>query len=112
MKINGNKHVEEVKTTNVNDFEEAEEIFFNTVENVEKAILHSVESLLHDEVDVLFGIDHGASLHKHDDSTPKVSKKKGTQKKVVMDVNMKTGKESNKFDLSHVLEESTDIMFE
>ena len=82
------KNVKEVKSvSSKTDFDHAEENIFNKVENVEKAVLNAASSLLHDEVDVLFGCDHGASLHPH---KPVHTKK---DKKVVKNVSMKTTKE-------------------
>ncbi len=47
------------------DFERAEGKFFHAVENIEKKAINVAHSLIHDEVDVLFGKDHG---HHHDEN--------------------------------------------
>lgn len=106
-----NKKIKEVKHTAImNDLDQAEETFFNKIENMEKSILHSAESLIHDEVDVLFGVNHGASLHKSESSA---------KTKVVKDVNMKKRggskvvvDDANKFNYSHFLHATTDLMLE
>ncbi len=105
-----NKKIKEVKDTTItNDLDQAEERFFNEIENMEKSLLHSAETLIHDEVDVLFGINHGAALHKSESSA---------KTKAVKDVNMKRGgskvvvDEGNKFNYSHFLHATTDFMLE
>lgn len=46
------------------DFDRAEKDIFMSVENAEKAVLKAASNLIHDEVDVLFGADHGSSIHR------------------------------------------------
>jgi len=51
------------KLTNSQDnFGRAKDNLFHTIEEVEKKAIHIAENLVHDEVDVLFGKDHGHSL--------------------------------------------------
>lgn len=51
------------KLTNSQDnFGRAKDNLFHTIEEVEKKAVHIAENLVQDEVDVLFGKDHGHSL--------------------------------------------------
>eukprot|EP01083_Nonionella_stella_P051013 135479_1 len=43
----------------MDDFDKAEEGFFHAVENIERNAVNMARNLVHDEVDVLFGKDHG-----------------------------------------------------
>lgn len=64
----------------LDDFEEAEQHFFDAVERAEKKVLNVAANLMHDEVDILFGKDHGHPIHDaHDD--PKEGKEKGVVEK-------------------------------
>ncbi len=59
---------------------------------MEKAVLNTASGLIHDEVDVLFGQDHGASLRPESISR----KEEGTSKKKTNDVkNVKDVKNYN-----------------
>ena len=52
----------------LDDFEVAEQHFFDVVERAEKKVLNVAANLMHDEVDILFGKDHGHPIHDvHDD---------------------------------------------
>mmetsp|Transcript_17331 Transcript_17331/g.21179 ORF Transcript_17331/g.21179 Transcript_17331/m.21179 type:complete len:161 (+) Transcript_17331:132-614(+) len=82
-----NKKMNEVKVvSNTDDFDRAEQTFFDIVENTERAVLKTAESLIHDEVNVLFGKDHGHSLHlpminpKKQNSTTKKKNEKAMEK--------------------------------
>ena len=59
------KKVQEASTKVIrsDDYETAEEKIFHLVENVEKKAVGVAENLLHDEVDFLFGKDHGHAIH-------------------------------------------------
>ena len=59
----------------IDDFDRAEKSIFDKVEFVEKVALNSAINLIHDEVQVLFGKDHGGSLHHHDEVQVQVPKK-------------------------------------
>ena len=54
-------------SVNVNDdagdYEAAEEKIFRAIENVERKIVDTAEHLVLDEVDILFGKDHGHAIH-------------------------------------------------
>eukprot|EP01083_Nonionella_stella_P142897 442953_1 len=43
----------------MDDCDKAEEGFFHAVENIERNAVNTARKLVHDEVDVLFGKDHG-----------------------------------------------------
>ncbi len=45
------------------DFDAAEENIFRAVENVERKVINFAESMVRDEVDILFGKDHGHPIH-------------------------------------------------
>jgi hypothetical protein len=45
------------------DSEEAEQHFFDVIERYEKKIINIAKTLVQDEVDTLFGRDHGNSIH-------------------------------------------------
>lgn len=84
VKYNVEKEVEEVKAadTEINhEFESAQEKIFDTIENVEKVVLHSVEDLIHDEVDVLFGVNH--CVRKHNNTFSKKRSDNNSEKKGV-----------------------------
>ena len=60
----------------LDDFEEAEQHFFDVVERAEKKVLNVAANLMHDEVDILFGKDHGHPIHDvHDDPKEEVQEK-------------------------------------
>mmetsp|Transcript_22594 Transcript_22594/g.33068 ORF Transcript_22594/g.33068 Transcript_22594/m.33068 type:complete len:190 (+) Transcript_22594:72-641(+) len=64
------KTVQQVATTpskimDIDDFERAQEDIFHAVESVEKAVLDVAEKMLHDEVEILFGKDHGHDIHEN-----------------------------------------------
>lgn len=62
-KDKNHKKMKTIKTKNLlDDYEVAEEKIFNAVEKVEKVAVDVAESLVHDEVDVLFGKDHVHSI--------------------------------------------------
>jgi len=68
------KAVDQTKLTNSQDnFGRAKDNLFHTIEEVEKKAIHVAENLVQDEVDVLFGKNHGHSLaeknHKAVDQT-------------------------------------------
>mmetsp|Transcript_6740 Transcript_6740/g.9666 ORF Transcript_6740/g.9666 Transcript_6740/m.9666 type:complete len:157 (+) Transcript_6740:160-630(+) len=52
----------------MDDFDKAEEGFFHAVENIERNAVNMARNLVYDEVDVLFGKDHG---HSHSDGLPR-----------------------------------------
>jgi|EP01083_Nonionella_stella_P047628 hypothetical protein len=127
--IKEDKKTEEVKVvTNINDFDRAEQSIFDTVENVEKAVLNTAGNLLRDEVDILFGKNHGSSslLRSLQDEVP-ISKKNDSTKsnkrtKEMKNVTMKKSKrkieckvepdqevENHSF---KILQEISDCMFE
>ena len=92
------KEIQEVKSVSrMTDFDRAEESIFNKVENVEKAVLGAASSLLHDEVDVLFGNNHGATLHR-----PHNKVDSGKKEKDVKNVSMKTMKETSRKPNKHI----------
>lgn len=69
-KTKNQKKVQEVTTKSLlDDYEMAEEKIFRTLESVEKKAFGVAETLIHDEVDILFGKDHGHAIH--DDRTIK-----------------------------------------
>mmetsp|Transcript_18747 Transcript_18747/g.27776 ORF Transcript_18747/g.27776 Transcript_18747/m.27776 type:complete len:83 (-) Transcript_18747:290-538(-) len=45
------------------DFEEAEQHFFDVIERAEKKVINVARTLVQDEVDILFGKDHGHAIH-------------------------------------------------
>eukprot|EP01083_Nonionella_stella_P019367 53843_1 len=47
----------------IDDFDRAEENLFHAVEKIEKVAICIAHDMVHDEVDILFGKDHGHSLH-------------------------------------------------
>jgi hypothetical protein len=51
------------KMKSTDDVDRAEESIFHRVESVEKSILNTAGALIHDEVDVLFGSNHGSKQH-------------------------------------------------
>jgi len=56
--------VQEVKgIRRQDDFEEAEQHFFDVIERAEKKIINVAKTLVRDEVDTLFGKDHGHPIH-------------------------------------------------
>jgi len=56
------------------EFDRALESLFNAVERAEKRVINVAEMLLHDEVDILFGKDHGHAIHDEKSSEPRVMK--------------------------------------
>lgn len=80
------KKVQEVASTTspLEDYEKAEEKIFKTVEKVEKKAFGIAESLLHDEVDILFGKDHRQAIH--DDRTIKTAKPVASKKPALVPV--------------------------
>merc|ERR550539_30186 len=98
-KSNSSQDVDKEADTNkvIDDFDAAEKSIFDSVENVEKAVLNTASSLIHDEVDVLFGRDHGGSLRPVPISRKeegRTSKKKTNAVKNVKNVNKKMRKEA------------------
>lgn len=64
------------------DFDHAERSIFHTIESAEKAILRVASNLIHDEVEVLFGADHGSSIHcKNEEETSTKQEGMGRRKK-------------------------------
>jgi len=72
------KKVQEASTKVIleDDYETAEHKFFRTVENVERKVFGVAENLLHDEVDFLFGKDHGHAIHDNRNLSSEEMKKK------------------------------------
>lgn len=50
-------------TNSQDNFGRAKNNLFHAIEEVEKKALHVAEQLVHDEVDILFGKDHGQPIH-------------------------------------------------
>jgi hypothetical protein len=60
-KNNSNSSHDEVRLTNSEDnFGKAKDNLLHTLDQVEKKVLRVAEQVIHDEVDVLFGKDHGS----------------------------------------------------
>ena len=103
-------------SVNVNDdagdYEVAEEKIFRAIENVERKIVNTAEHLVLDEVDILFGKDHGHAIHDErtisiEDSNESESYRgrRGsrmipsipfTRKKATVDVKASSGEENKK----------------
>lgn len=61
-----------IRHERMDDFDKAEEGFFHAVENIERNAVNMARNLVRDEVDVLFGKDHGHSFHNiHSDGLPR-----------------------------------------
>ncbi|GFH47561.1 predicted protein [Chaetoceros tenuissimus] len=68
-RVGNHKKVDETKLTNSQDnFGRAKRSFIHAIEDVEKKAIKLAENMIHDEVDVLFGKDHG---HHEDDKEVK-----------------------------------------
>eukprot|EP01083_Nonionella_stella_P019366 53842_1 len=61
-KRNGFADKSTITEGNIDDFERAEENLFHAVEKIEKVAIHIAHDMVHDEVDILFGKDHGNYL--------------------------------------------------
>ena len=58
------KMMEEVKgIRRPDDFEDVEQHFFDVIERAEKKVINMARTLVQDEVDILFGKDHGHAIH-------------------------------------------------
>ena len=78
------KVLKEVSVDDVehHDFDRAERRIFHAIGSAEKAILKVASNLIHDEVEVLFGADHGSSIHcKSEEATSTNQKGVGRKKK-------------------------------
>ena len=62
-KRNGFADKSTIMEDKIDDFDRAEENLFHAVEKIENIAIRIAHDMVHDEVDILFGEDHGHSLH-------------------------------------------------
>ena len=111
MKNKISREVRDVKADNIDDdYERAEKKIFRVVETVEKKAIDIAGDLIQDEVDILFGKDHGHAIHderivSYKQQPAKFVKATNTmlpsKKKQKMTMEMTPKKETKKTELPH-----------
>ncbi len=99
----------EIDRNPLGDYERAEKEIFNHVEDFEKAAINVAHDMVHDEVDILFGKNHGHATSDDGDDNTSTRRRSRSDRKEVKQMQMSTKKVIEEENASEKGNDSTSV---